>query len=77
MSASIGSNGCLNWQGKVGIVATDEPNLDKLRVGKISYSPQTNLFVLYTGNGRNEKFEVCNFDGTRLLYCFLDFFPST
>ncbi|KAE9556090.1 hypothetical protein FO519_000724 [Halicephalobus sp. NKZ332] len=57
MSASIDSNGCLSWQGKV-IVSNKELQLDKLRVGRISFSPQANVFMIYTGNGRNEKPET-------------------
>ena len=78
MSASIDSNGCLSWQGKV-IVSNKELQLDKLRVGRISFSPQANVFMIYTGNGRNEKPEVSSLSINSLFidWCFQTSFRVT
>uniref|UniRef100_A0AC34FM15 Ubiquitin carboxyl-terminal hydrolase n=1 Tax=Panagrolaimus sp. ES5 TaxID=591445 RepID=A0AC34FM15_9BILA len=60
MSASIAHDGCLVWPGKVGIIGNGytEPEVNKLRVGRIAFEPQTNIFKIYSGNGRNEKPET-------------------
>lgn len=60
MSASIDNDGCLVWPGKIGIIANGyaEPEINKLRVGRIAFQPHTNMFKIYSGYGRNEKPEV-------------------